>query len=233
MRYLFLVVILSSFYSQTMAQGMWFGPRTGFDLNFQQWNGAERNTIITPHFDFLIESYTEDDPSSLYAFLGYHTRGSSIRFNFFNGASGFDYRFNNIVLGVGAKRFIQDKAKFRPYYILGIRGEYTIGTNLDQYTESPLAAFHPNDQFVNKINYGVTLGMGFDYPLGELYSGMIEFAIHPDVSKQYEQPALANVVVPQTPFSTSGTSNIPQRDIRNLSFEVTIGIRFLRKVEYY
>ena len=146
------------------AQGQWFSFRTGMDLNFQQWNNSQQNALITPFAEMMVESYDEDSPSSLYALAGYHTRGSSVLFNFFKFADGFGYKFRNITLELGGKRYIREKDKFRPYYMLGIRGEYTIGTNLSEFETNELAIVHPLNEFVNEFNYGVSLGAGFDYP---------------------------------------------------------------------
>lgn len=213
-----------------LAQSFYFGPKVGLDVNFQRWNNSERNSLITPNLDLFIESYDEEDINSLYALIGYHTKGSAVRFNFLNGSSGFDYRFNNLALGVGAKRVFKPDSKYKPYYILGLRLEYTVSTNLDKYTESEFAVIHPVDQFVNKFNYGPTIGIGFSKKLSDLIGGFMELAIMPDVSRQYEQPALSNIVLPTL---NGRTVNIAAREIRNLVFEVTVGLRFLRKVEYY
>ena len=57
---------------------------------------------------------------------------------------------------------------------------------------------------------------------------MIEFTVNPDFSLQYEQPAIPNVIDP----ITGQTRTLQERRIRNLTFEITVGARFLRKVEY-
>lgn len=40
------------------------------------------------------------------------------------------FQFRNIVAEVGAKKSLLNTNKYSPYFILGIRGEYTISTNL-------------------------------------------------------------------------------------------------------
>lgn len=223
---LFLIVSL-----QAWSQGMWYGPRGGIDLNFQQWNGAQRNSLVTPHIGFFVESYDPYSPSSFYANLGFHTRGSSVNYTFLNGFANSAYRFNNIVLGAGGKRKLNMVGNYQPYYILGLRAEYTVSTNLSDYENTVNALIHPVDAFVRRFNYGATVGGGFELNIGGSSVGFIEFAIHPDLSRQYDQPPLNNIVV--TRFNnTQDRVNLPQREIRNLSFEVTVGIKLLRIVEY-
>lgn len=213
------------------AQSFWFGPRGGLDLNFQRWNNTERQTLIAPHIAFFLETYNPESPSSFYGSLGYHTRGSAVNYTFLDGFATNAYRFNNIVFATGAKVVLDMESKYRPYYILGARAEYTISTNLDTYASVQNSVIHPTDAFVRRFNYGLTVGGGFETTFSGLVEGFIEFAIHPDVSMQYDQPPLSNVVV--TRFnSTQDRINLPQRQIRNLSLEITVGIKLLRLVEY-
>lgn len=213
-----------------LAQSFWFGPRAGLDLNFQRWNNAEQQTLIAPHLSAFIETYDPDSPSSFYASLGYHTRGSAVNYAFFDGFDTNAYRFNNFVVALGAKRKLNMWSKNRPYYILGARAEYTINTNLSDYENITNAVIHPTDIFVRKLNYGLTLGGGFETTFSGLVEGFIEFAIHPDVSLQYDQPPLSNIVV--TTFNGTRRVNLAARQIRNLSFEITVGVKLLRLVEY-
>jgi len=225
-----IILILGAFFliKGLNGQSFYFGPKGGLGLNIQQWNSFEREPLFTPFGDLFIESYAEDSPSSLYAQLGYHIRGSSLRFVGFGGTSSSSFKFNNLVFVAGAKRILDMDKKLRPYYIVGVRGEYNLGTNLDDYLDSG-SAFYPIDFYVNNFVYGFTVGGGFDFDIGELYGGFIEFAVNPDVARQYDQPPIPNVI---SPFN-GRPINIPAREIRNLSIEVTFGMRFLRKVEYY
>ena len=224
---LFIICLIAS--SSCFAQSFHFGPKGGMGINLQQWNNFERDPLFTPFGDFFIESYTEGSNSSLYAQVGYHTRGSAIRLFSFNGPSfNNSFKFNNAVLTAAAKRFISNKKSARPYYLIGIRAEYTLSTNLSDFEERQ-SLFYPIEFYVNKFNYGFTVGGGYDFPLGDLYGGFIEFTVNPDVSLQYEQPPIPNVI---SPF-TGQPVTISERRIRNISLEVTFGMRFLRKVEYY
>ena len=212
-----------------ISQSFYFGPKAGIGLNTQQWNNFDRDPLFSFFGDVFIESYDEGSPSSLYAQLGYHTRGSSLRLATFN--SGFfsnAFKFNNLVFAAAAKRVLSSSKNTKPYYLLGIRGEYTLSTNLNDFTEYQ-SIFYPIEFYVNKFNYGFIVGGGFDFKMSDLYGAFVEFVISPDISLQYQQPAIPNVINPYNGRSTT----IGERRIRNLSLEITFGMRFLRKVEYY
>ncbi len=221
----FVFFMTSSIYSQSF----WFGPKLGPTISFQQWNNIEQDALFTYHGALFIETFDEESPSSLYAQLGYHTRGSAIRvndfFSGFNSSQGFE--FNNVALILGAKRKFSTMGSFDAFYTVGIRGEYTVGTNLVEY-ERFESFFYPMDQFVNKINYGLSFGGGLEYKLSEFIGGSLEFTISPDLSFQYQSPEIGNIT---NPF-TGNVTNVGERQIRNLSAEISLSIRFLRKVIY-
>lgn len=210
------------------SQSFIFGPKIGPTLAFQQWNNFDRDALLTYNASLFIESYSEEGEGALYAQLGYYTRGSAIRFN--NSISNFSskFKFNNLGLTLGAKQMVGSSG-FKPYYHFGLRLEYTMNTNLDQFENSIISVFNPTNQFVNKFNYGVSVGGGFQKELSEFIGAAFEVTISPDLSKQYEQPALSNVIVP----GSTQPRNLGATDIRNLSLEISLVLRLLRKVEYY
>jgi hypothetical protein len=226
------IVFTSSF---TFGQSYWFGTKLGGAMSFQSWGdgtsggGVNRDPLFSLNGDIIIESYDEFKKGALYASLGYHTRGSSIQFFSFNNAFSDrqGYKFNNIVLELGAKRSLNLSKDFDPYFLIGIRGEYTINTNLKdfEFLNNP---YTPNDVFVRKFNYGVTAGGGFEMEMSELSNVFFEFSIQPDLSYQYESPP-ARVT---DPFQMNQTVDLPLRRVRNLSRELKVGVKFLRKVEY-
>ncbi|MCB0375601.1 MAG: hypothetical protein KDD04_06755, partial [Sinomicrobium sp.] len=71
-------------------------------------------------------------------------------------------------------------------------------------------------------------GAGIDLPVADLIGILLEFSVNPDLSYQYIQPAVGNVIDPYT----GNNRTIEERRIRNLTFEVTLGFRFLHLVEY-
>ena len=225
---IFVVVICLLVITSSYSQSFWFGPKGVLSFNIQDFDGFERDPLVTFNGDLFIETSSEYSRSSLYAQLGFHTRGSSTRVNFLGGqAANQSFRFDNLVLELGAKQKLTSQTNAGPYYMVGIRGEYTLGTNLGEYVRfnSP---FYPIDDFVRKWNYGITVGGGWDFEFSELIGGLIEFTVNPDLSNQYEQQPIANVV---NPFNLQ-TINLGERNVRNLSFEVKFGLRFMRKVEY-
>lgn len=222
------------------AQSFIFGPKIGPTIAVQQWNGYDRQPALLSHFALFIESYSEDNTaSSLYAQVGLHKRGSGERFvNFTTGSNNtfnrrLKYIFNNISAQVGAKRIISENKQYKPYYTVGIRGEFTAWTNLDAYANDPqfqnFGGFFPIPTFVNKFNYGFTVGGGFQREFTDHIGAAIEFSIHPDISKQYTQPVIPNVI---NPF-TGNPRSIAMQEVRNISLEISVILRLLRKVEYY
>ncbi len=224
------VLFLFGFEPNAHGQGYVFGPKIGPTIGLQQWNSLERDPLLSWHGALFIESYDEDSPSSLYAQLGYHNRGSAIRaFDFFTGSNfSSSFVFKNISLGVGAKRLIGD-GNWKPYYHFGLRLEYTVDTNLDEYEEFNQFLFYPIDIFVNKWNYGLSFGGGFQTQIAELIGAAFEFTISPDVSLQYEQMALSTPIQ----FPNGQVSSLGARNIRNLTFEASLVLRLHRKIEYY
>lgn len=222
----------------TTAQGTAFGLKGGLTLGVQKWSGFDQGPLFKYHGTLSVESLDETSLFSIYAQAGYHLKGSALRNqNAFDFSGNFyrlpaqEFIFKNISLILGAKRKYQMSDALRGYYLFGIRGDYTIGTNLDEYKEiNDLngSLFYPVNDFVREWNYGVTLGGGFELGFGELIEGVLEFTVNPDFSYQYRQPDIYNVYNPYT--RQNGT--IPSRDIRNVTFEISAGFRFLRRVEY-
>lgn len=235
MRLLFSTIIIC-FFSLTLAgQSYWFGAKTGLALNWQSWGtgigtSLDRNQLISYPIDLFIESYDEEGKGSFYASLGYRTRGTSYRVfsNFGTTNANQSFKFNNLVLEAGvSKRLKFQFLNMTPFYKLGLRGEYTVSTNLKDYLVFN-SLFFPVDEFVKKFPFGFTAGGGFEYEMAELYGMIFEFTINPDIGLQYEQPPLNNV---RDPYTNQNTF-IDLRQVRNLSLEFKLGIRFLRKVVY-
>ncbi len=230
-RLLSAVVFVLLFSLGLEGQSFVFGPKLGPSIGFQRWNNFDQDALLAYHAALFIESYSEEGNGTLYAQLGYYTRGSAIRVTDILQGRNFSssFKFNNLGLTLGAKQMIQSSSSFKPYYHFGLRLEYTLSTNLDQY-ENFNSVFYPTNEFVRKLNYGVSLGGGFQKNLSEFIGAALEVTVSPDLSKQYEQPALSNVIIPG---QGTQTRNIQARDIRNLSFEISLVLRLLRKVEYY
>ena len=144
MKQLYILCILfftpSVFYAQSSA----FGVKGGLVVGNQRFDGSgtfDNSLLFKYQGDVFIESAPEDATSVMYAQLGYHARGHARRYRsggYDNGTGGFvkidgftqNFIFNNIALGIGFKRR-NVLNKEHAYYGIGIRGEYTINTNLE------------------------------------------------------------------------------------------------------
>lgn len=243
-RLLYALFLVSLFSSGLVAQGgSIFGIKGGLALTNQQWQSFQRDPLLRLQGDVFVESLPEENDFALYASLGYHPKGSALRNQLAqNFSSGQLFRvppqrfiFHNVSLILGAKQKFDlpgKEAKF--FYALGVRGDYTVDTNLDEFQDFNNTfvsfALYPIDdtQFIREINYGITVGGGMEYALSEFVGLSLEVNFHPDFSLQYEQPEIPNVT---NPF-TFQLDSIPERRIRNLALEVSLGLRFLRKVIY-
>lgn len=131
--YTIIFIGIALFAETTHAQTFWFGVKGGAGMNLQSWgNGTSASTNRDPLFslntDLFLETYDPDKKGALYGSLGFHTRGSSLRFfslnNVFQGRQSF--KFHNIVLDLGAKKTLNIGGEFNPYFTLGVRFEYTV-----------------------------------------------------------------------------------------------------------
>jgi hypothetical protein len=230
-------ILLTGFLTPALAQSYAFGLKGGPSLGFQRWQESNRNVLWVYHLAGFIESAPEGGGGSMYAQAGYHVRGSAIRFQSIQFGSGRflgqrtdEFRYNNASLQVGFKSRIPQQASTL-YYFFGLRGDYTINTNLSSYRDLILNnLYYPEDTWVRKFNYGISIGGGWEFPFGEFVSGLVEISFHPDFSRQYDQPPVQNVI---DPFATPGvTRSFPDRRIVNYTAEISLGLRFLRKIIY-
>ena len=239
----FIFSILFSIHCAT-AQGTAYIIKGGPSVGFQQWNGFDRDPLLSFNASVAAESLSGADQFSLFAQLGYHNRGSAIIYR--SQILNIDNRpitvpddrfiFRNIGLQLGAKSRFPVQESFNGYYSFALRGEYNISTNLSQYQQINELARIPYYPFdgkegpwgVREIVYGVSIAGGLEFPFSELIMGVIELSVHPDLVAQYEQPALENVTSP----ITGNRITIPERSIRNTTLELSFGLRLLRKVEY-
>lgn len=230
---LFAIALLCSA-TTAFGQGSVFGVMGGPSLGIQRWNSIDQQPLFKYHALMFIE--TLDDENVLFARLGYHVRGSAIRNVRFNLQGGGllslptrEFQFRNAALAAGFKKKF-DAPIGRAYYMLGLRGEFTINTNLSQLQEAnQFLFFLPDDGFVRRLNYGAIFGGGIEFPFSDLVGGVIELSVSPDLSFQYLQPALPNVPSPTMPGQNI---TIQERKIRNISIELSLGIRLKRIIEY-
>jgi hypothetical protein len=224
-----------------MAQSRAYSVKGGMTIGTQKWNQFEQDPLFSYHGALSMESVSDVNSFGLFAQLGYHVKGSAWRNVQFNtiGSNNVSivtrrFKFQNVGLVLGFKNNFKELGNYSLYYLFGIRGYYTVGTNLEQYEEQNIffrGPVFPFEGAVRDFNYGATLGGGLQFPFTEYVSGIIELTISPDFSDQYRQASFtANSVRPGN--TGSSTQTYPERNIRNLVFEVSVGFRFLHKIEY-
>lgn len=239
-----LCVVASIAFYTAHGQSYAFGLKGGLTIGTQKWdNSFQRDPLFRQHVIAFIESAEENEPFALFAQGGYHVKGSSIRtyrsvYTLPDGklvevpALSTPFVFNNASVTVGAKQKFDFTGAKKLYYMLGIRGDYTVSTNLRpddlSYYLSPI---YPFEEYVNKFNYGATVGGGVELPFTDLVGMVLEFTINPDFTKQYNQPLIPNVINPN-PFGGTNVIDIPERQITNVTFELTLGFRFVNKIVY-
>ena len=234
---LFLITITAP---TIFSQSFFFGIKGGASMGYQKWETFNQKPVLTYHVAAFWESYSEDSPlNALYAQFGYHNRGSALRNaigitidNEYYRLPTRNFIFHNISFGVGAKRKQDFRDNIRTFYSFGLRAEYTIGTNLSKYAilnQRMSRPYYPDDIFVKKWTYGASVGGGFEFAFSELIEGLFEITINPDLSNQYDQLQIGSII---DPYHPQNTITIPRRRIKNTTVEITIGIRFMRKVIY-
>ena len=238
----FIFFTLFIYSSSGKAQGVAFGIKGGPTLATQRWESFDREPLIATHFILSLESLAEEGEFSIFGQVGYHNRGSALRFRSFTftdittgaprtfSGSTTRYEFRNLGLAIGFKqRFTASIGNL--YYLLGLRGEYNLNNNLDQFNDFPpsVRSGFPSEIGVNDFIGGFIFGGGFELPISDFIDANIELTINPDFTKQYFQPAFSNAF---NPFTGNNDRNIPELNIRNNTFELSIGFRFKRIVEY-
>lgn len=221
--FLFLLLGLSL----TEAQSYAFGIKLGPTLGVQRWDGASSNDpLLQYHGSVFIETHSEESSGSLFAEAGYHIKGRSQRFragvSFLTGvpydARTFQMKFQNVSLSLGGKqRFLT--GSLTAYYSMALRAEYNLKHELQIYEGL--------ENGVNKFVYGITLGGGFEFPFGEFVSGILDFRLSPDISRQ--------IFVPPFEWINPWTGNeefFREQSVRNIALEVSLGFRFLHKITY-
>ena len=242
-RIFYLLLFLAGFSIDAKAQGFIFGLKGGPTIGFQNWDGSERDPLFKYHGILFLESLEDEGKNfALFGQVGYHIKGSAVRYNFrpqcLDGNGNYvdctrqtlEYQFKNISVTLGGKKKFDSNSGNKLYYAFGLRGEYTVKTNLSQFNNGTYQYFggYPIDGFVNKFNYGMTLSGGIEFKLSDLIGAIIELSVNPDFSLQYKQPAIPNLTNPVTGQQyTSG-----ERTIRNVAFEISAGFRFTRKIIY-
>lgn len=233
--YLFLFLFLQNTSNAQSSSGFYWGVKSGMTVGTQKWNGSDRSPLLRYHGVLFVES-AGNEKSSFYAQAGYHIRGSAVRYSAYQDQSGVlragftdGYQFRNVSISTGVKQKFAYKDNVKYFYGFGLRGEYTINTNLPK-GDNVYSLYFPIDDpnTVRRFNGGMDFIGGFEMKFSDLIGGVLQFTLSPDVTKQYFSVPIPNV---RDPYSGQSVT-IPAQDIRNLSLEISLGIRFLRKVIY-
>jgi len=241
--YKYIIITIFSFFSiYSNGQSYIWGIKGGVTIGTQKWAYfTSRNALFKFHGDVFIESWNDDDKFSIGTQFGYHPRGSAIRYwNYSTGTGLFNssstkYIFDNLVVAPYAKQKITFNETVKGYYALGFRLEYTFNTNLQNGADlykNGYFFYAPIKDYVRKWNFGPILMGGLQFKYSELVGGSLEFSVCPDLSRQYYQPPVNNVITIDPFTGSHTTTNFPEQAIRNVSFEISFGFRFLRKIEY-
>ncbi|MEZ4918578.1 MAG: hypothetical protein R2792_05675 [Saprospiraceae bacterium] len=242
MRIVFAVFLLTIFGSPVFSQSTAYVFKGGASIGLQKWdNSLDREPLFSYHGALAIESVSNDnDYSSLYAQIGYHIRGSAIRFRTYNinnpqilgNQFTTNFEFRNVALQLGAKQKFDWSPSTKYYYFGGIRGEYNISSNLGEVSNS-ISICNPGALPLQggeqKFLFGFSVGGGIQFDFAELVGGQLEVSVHPDVTSQYRQGPIPNVI---DQCGQGQTYTIPERRIRNTSIEISLGLRLIRKVVY-
>lgn len=221
------MVFLAQFNSVVLAQSTGFGFKAGPSMGLQKWGGGNQlDPLWRWHVSAFMDSESSDGKNIIYGQLGYHVKGAAIRFNAIydiNGnrypGSSFAMEFHNLAFELGMKRFIKMN-RWKPYYAVGLRGEYTLGTKFEIYPEL--------EEWTKKWNYGVSLRLGTEFAAKKLVHYGLELNIAPDLSKQVYVPAAIRRIDPWTGQVLPGY----EQSTINTTIELSFYVRFKRIIIY-
>ena len=226
-KYIAILIIVLPTFSTVAAQGFAWGPKGGLSLGQQSVKGYSRDILFAYHGALYLEQLSEEDKYALFAQIGFHQRGSAIRTPAFTNINGTRIPsrtrksvYGNAVLQLGGKQKFYMGEDTKWYFGVAIRGEYNLSVDLpnDLYTNPNL------EDRTTKFVYGVTAGIGLQHMFSRLAGVILEFNVHPDFSDQIIIPAQRSIDNPNR--------IIPESRVRNVTYEISLGFRFLREVIY-
>lgn len=226
MKRIFTILILGCLiFTDIEAQDNAYGFIGGMTLATQKWNGFDRDPLLTWNGRAFYESLLSDK-LSVVGELGLHNRGSGVLSQFIRqGSSNLNTNYSKMVMRnvsfLGAAKQIYDiKENTEAYVKLGIRLEYTVADTFE--------IFEIYSKAVQPFNYGITLGGGFHFgPKDGPVQFILDAQVSPDFSQQLYAPQ-ANV----WNRHTSQLQTFPEQKVTNLSFEISLGVRWVNKYYY-
>lgn len=209
--------------------GFAFGIKGGPTVATQNWNGFQRNGLISYHADIFVESMGSwkqkgeiAQRSSFQAQLGYHRKGSTFRNVFIFDQNNNKIKipsnlFHNISLGLLGKGAFKIEEKSLAYYSIGVTLNYTV--------DYQLVGLDANTG-VNRFTYGVLFGGGYEWNLGNSpLSFFIEANINPDIGRQVFIPA---GLATQYRDQNGNVILTQEQKVNNLIFELSVGLKIYR-----
>lgn len=221
-----LCVLFLCFEFGVQAQTRSFGLKGGFTAANQKVNNSNRKLLASYHAaaigDFSGSWNTRNSTPSKLGIrtqLGYHRKGAA-----WSGINANGYQPKEIYHNVGLSLLLKgsyDKVQYQPYYMAGLRGEYT--TKAELLTQ--------NNAFVNSFTYGAVLGGGIEWTQKKsALSYFFEFSINPDLSTQLFIPeGTQRQYINASGQVVSTTANAEK--VVNFTLEISVGILFNKTAE--
>lgn len=226
MRRILTILLLSGLiFTDMQAQDNAYGFLGGLTLGTQQWNGFDRDLLLTWNGRFFYESLVTDKFSAVME-VGLHNRGSGIRSQFINlGSSNLQTRYSKMVfrnasIMGGAKQIYDLKENMEAYVKLGVRLEYTVADTFEIFEQYADA--------VRPFNYGITLGGGIHFGPKD---GPVQFILDAQVAPDFSQQLYAPPAQIWNRY-TQQYQTFSEQKVTNLSFEITLGVRWVNKYYY-
>jgi len=214
--------------SLVRAQGSIYSFMGGLTYSNQEKTQYQNEPFLRFHAVASVESTSDISPNAMYFRLGYHVKGSSLKFGAYYDNSNVQHpaqtqsiEFHNLSGGVGWKQR-RPLGSLWYSYGFGVRVDYNLFTDYSEIFEILKGA-------ENNFTYGVDVNVAMEFPLSEFVSATIEFGVSPDLSQQLFVPPL------DSGYNYGGAGGdifLPETELKNLVYEIRAGFRFWRKVIY-
>ena len=229
---------------KTITQGYVWGVKGGPSYLTQKGHYRTGGSAYGWHGDLFYDSYSSESSNSVYFQLGYHQRGAGLSRYYLGNLHNIQlprlrldnprFLYHNVALEAGVKKRYKVTEALKAYFGIGLRGEYTLKTDLQKYAainEEYKAPIYPAENFVRHYQYGITMSVGAEFPLAEgLYEGFGELRLCQDLSTQYYQPPIPGAGY-RDPY-TGEQRDLNEISARNFTIELSFGLRIFRVYEY-
>lgn len=220
-----LLILGCLIFTDLKAQDNAYGLIGGLTLGMQRWNGYERDVLLTWNGRAFYESIL-NDKLSIVGELGLHNRGSGVLSQYrVQGSQDLITNYSkmemsNLSFLAAAKQVYGLRENVEAYGKLGLRMEYTVADTFEifeQYSEA-----------IQPFNYGVTFGGGFHFGPKD---GPLQFVLDLQLSLDFSQQIYAPPAQIWNRY-TQQFQQFSEQKVNNLSFEISLGIRFVNKYYY-